>query len=76
MAQFRNDLEGFISRDAVMQCVVPGLRERPPDRRVRHHAFVDPSGGSTDSFTLCIGHNDIARRTVILDCIREVKAPF
>ena len=29
-----------------MQCVVPGLRERPPDRRVRHHAFVDPSGGS------------------------------
>ena len=73
---FRNDLEGFISRDAVMECVVPGLRERPPDRRVRHHAFVDPSGGSTDSFTLCIGHNDIARRTVILDAIREVKAPF
>ena len=32
MAQFRNDLEGFICRDAVMQCVVPGLRERPPDR--------------------------------------------
>ena len=45
LAQFRSDLEGFISRDAVMACVVPGLRERPPDRRVRHHAFVDPSGG-------------------------------
>ena len=68
LAQFSSDLEGFISREAVMACVVPGLRERPPDRRVRHHAFVDPSGGSTDSFTLCIGHNDIARRTVILDC--------
>ena len=76
LAQFRSDLEGFISRDAVMACVVPGLRERPPDKRVRHHAFVDPSGGSTDSFTLCIGHNDIARRTVILDCIREIKPPF
>ena len=52
-----------------MECVVPGLRERPPDRTLRHHAFCDPSGGQTDSFTLCIAHNDIARRTVILDCI-------
>ena len=30
MAEFRTDVEGFISRDAVMACVVPGLRERPP----------------------------------------------
>jgi hypothetical protein len=76
LAQFRSDLEGFISRDAVMACVVPGLRERPPDRRLRYHAFCDPSGGSSDSMTLCIAHNDIARRTVVLDALREVKAPF
>ena len=76
MATFRNDIAGFIDREMVMACVVPGLRERPPDRSVRHHAFVDPSGGSTDSFTLCIAHNDIARRTVILDGMREIKAPF
>ena len=76
LAQFRSDLEGFISRDAVMACVVLGLRERPPDRGIRYHAFVDPSGGSSDSFTLCVAHNDMARRMVILDAIREVKAPF
>jgi hypothetical protein len=76
LAQFRSDVTGFISRDAVMACVVPGLRERPPDRRLHFHAFCDPSGGSSDSMTLCIAHNDIARRTVVLDALREVKAPF
>jgi hypothetical protein len=76
LAQFRSDLEGFISREAVMACVVPGLRERPPDRRVRYHAFVDPSGGSSDSMTLCIAHHNVARRAVVLDAVREVKAPF
>jgi hypothetical protein len=30
LAEFRSDLEGFISRDAVMACVMPGLRELPP----------------------------------------------
>ena len=76
LAQFRSDLEGFISREAVMACVVPGLRERPPDRRLRYYAFADPSGGSSDSMSLCVAHNDIARRTVILDAVREIKAPF
>ena len=76
MAQFRSDVTGFIDREMVMACVVPGLRERPPDRTLRYHAFCDPSGGSTDSFTLCIAHNDIARRTVVLDCLREIKPPF
>jgi hypothetical protein len=76
LAQFRSDVVGFIPRDAVMACVVPGLRELPPDRRLRYHAFCDPSGGSSDSMTLCIAHNDITRRTVILDALREVKPPF
>jgi hypothetical protein len=76
MAEFRIDVEGFISRESVMQCVVPGLRERPPARGTYCYGFVDPSGGSTDSFTLAIAHNDIARRRVILDAIREIKPPF
>ena len=76
LAQFRSDVSGFISRESVMACVVPGLRERPPDRGTRYHAFVDPSGGSTDAMTLCVAHNDMARRVVVLDAVREVKAPF
>jgi len=40
---------------------------------VRYSAFVDPSGGSADSFTLAIGHrqDDVA----VVDCVREVRPP-
>ena len=30
MAQFRTDVEGFITREAVEDCVTLGVRERPP----------------------------------------------
>lgn len=76
LAEFRSDLEGFISRDAVMACVMPGLRELPPSPNNFYHAFCDPSGGSSDSMTLAIAHSDLHRRVVVLDAIREVKAPF
>jgi hypothetical protein len=76
LAEFRSDLEGFVARDAVMACVVAGLRERPPDPGVFHYrAFVDMSGGSVDSAALVIAHNDSTRRVVVLDLVREVKAP-
>jgi hypothetical protein len=45
-------------------------------RGVSYHAFVDPSGGSADSMTLCIGHKDSVTRTIIVDALREVKPPF
>jgi hypothetical protein len=73
-AQFRSDVESFVSREAVEACVTPGIRERAPVSGIRYSAFVDPSGGSADSFTLAIAHKqgDIA----ILDAIRERKPPF
>lgn len=73
-AQFRSDVESFVSREAVEACVSPGIRERVPIAGIRYSAFVDPSGGSADSFTLAIAHKqgDIA----ILDAIRERKPPF
>jgi hypothetical protein len=39
-----------------------------------HHGFCDPSGGSRDSMTLAIGHNEQDR--VILDVVLEIKPPF
>jgi hypothetical protein len=36
--------------------------------------FVDPSGGSSDAFTLAIAHTE--GKTQILDLIRERKPPF
>lgn len=74
LAEWRDDVSTFLSRDAVNACVVSGLIERPPEDDVQYRAFVDPSGGSADSFGLAIGHMDGA--TVIVDALREVRPPF
>ena len=54
--------------------VVTGRYELPRVSGVRYHAFVDPSGGSQDSMTLAIAHNE--KGTAILDAVREHKPPF
>ena len=74
MAQFRRDIEGFVSREAIDGVVVPGRRELPPTPRVRYVAFVDPSGGSQDAMTLAIAHWDGTR--AVLDALREVRPRF
>ena len=73
-AKFRSDVESFVNREAVEACVTFGVRERAPVSGVSYLAFVDPSGGSADSMTLAIGHqeNDVA----VLDAIRERRPPF
>jgi hypothetical protein len=73
LAQFRTDIESFVAREAVEACISWGTRERPPCG-VRYYGFCDPSGGSSDSFTLAIGHRD--GDAVIIDCLRERKPPF
>src|SRR3974377_162786 len=59
-----------------MQCVSPGVIERAREYYKVYHAFCDPSGGSSDSFTLAVGHKDIATKVMVVDVIREVKPPF
>ena len=73
-AQFRTDVEGFLTRESVEACVKFGVRERPPERSHCYVAFVDPSGGSSDAMTLAISHTE--GTTQILDVIRERKPPF
>lgn len=73
-AQFRSDIESFVSREAVEACVALGVRERAPISGVTYAAFVDPSGGSADSMTLAIGHH--ADDVAVLDAMRERKPPF
>jgi hypothetical protein len=74
LSQFRSDIEDFVSLDVVEACVSSGVRERGYERRHRYQAFVDPSGGSNDAFTLAIGHVEDER--AILDATREKKPPF
>ena len=73
-AQFRSDVESFVDRAALEACVSIGVRERPPMPGVSYSAFVDPSGGSADSMTLAIGHQE--ENVVVLDAIRERRPPF
>jgi hypothetical protein len=75
-AQFRVDVETFISREVVDAVVVPGRRELPRISGVQYVAFVDPSGGSSDSMTLAIAHHDRATGHVVLDAVRERRPPF
>jgi hypothetical protein len=60
----------------VEACISPNVRERSPEPSIGYHAFVDPSGGSADSFTLAIGHRNFRQQTVIVDALREIKPPF
>ena len=75
-AQFRGDLERFVSREVVQAAVNVGVYERAYDHTLTYAGFVDPSGGSADSMTLAIAHFDYARQAVVLDCLREVRPPF
>jgi hypothetical protein len=74
LAQFRSDIEAFVSREVIDNCTMRGLYEMPPSPLVSYSAFVDPSGGSADSFACAVGHvdGDLTK----IDCLREVKPPF
>ena len=73
-AEFRSDIEQFVAREVVESCVTRGVTVRPPLSNVNYRAFVDPSGGSSDSMTLAIAHKE--DRRIAVDCILEKRAPF
>ena len=73
-AEFRRDIESFVSREAVEACVIPDRRELPPVPGLHYVAFVDPSGGAQDSMTLAIAHRQTER--AVVDVVRERKPPF
>jgi hypothetical protein len=73
-AEFRTDLEPFVSQEALEAVTATGVLERPPIAEASYLAFCDPSGGSNDSMTLAIAHAE--GKVGILDAIRERRAPF
>jgi hypothetical protein len=72
-AQFRSDLEAFVSREALADCT-DDVAERPYEAANAYVAFTDPSGGSADAFTLAIAH--VEDNITVLDLVREVAPPF
>lgn len=74
-ASFRSDLAAFID-DATVEAAVDRDRplELPPRADRRFFAFVDPSGGRHDAFTLAIAHRE--GELIVIDCVRGVRPPF
>jgi hypothetical protein len=70
---FREDVDSFISREALEALVVPGRHELPPRSGVQYAAFADVSGGKHDDAALGIAHKE--ERVVVLDCLERHRAP-
>jgi hypothetical protein len=74
LAEFRGDLETFVSLELVEACVADYV-ELAPVSGAPYHAFCDPAGGSgPDAFALAISHRD--GQQILVDCVREVRPPF
>lgn len=74
--EFRSDVETYVPLEIIRACTESRVTERAPMRGVRYAAFVDPSGGSSDSFTLAIGHYDQRLGVAVLDLVREERSPL
>jgi hypothetical protein len=69
LAEFRRDVETFISLEAIQACMEGSRTERAPISSIRYYAFTDLAGGGADAMTLAIAHNEGGR--AILDAVRE-----
>jgi len=81
LGEFRNDIAAFVTREVVESAVLPGVFEIPFVDRQDYFAFCDPSGGSSDSFTLAIAASkpspddpDLMHGELV--CLREFIPPF
>jgi terminase large subunit-like protein len=74
-AIFRSDIEAFVPREVVEAAVISGRRELPSMNGVSYVAYLDPSGGTSDSMTVAIAHRGRDGHGV-LDAARERRPPF
>jgi hypothetical protein len=75
LGEFRDDVEVFVTREAVESCVATGRYELPRIDGVPYLAGIDTSGAVYDSMTLTVVHVEDGNR-VVVDAIREVRPPF
>lgn len=90
-AQFRSDVGSFLDLELIERAIEVGRRERPPQPDLQYVAFVDPSGGAHDAFTIAIAHKQRHRPPrswqeeqdqhrlpprVVLDVCRGIAPPF
>jgi hypothetical protein len=75
LAEWRDDIAAFLSRELIEAAVDRDVVVRPPQPNTDYHAFADPSGGISDAFSCAVAHRE-ADGSCVLDCLHEVLAPF
>lgn len=76
-AEFRADLENYVSLETLERCTVDGRTALPPRADMKYFGFVDVAGGSgKDSAVLAIAHHEARTDARVLDLLLEVKPPF
>jgi hypothetical protein len=71
---FRTDIAAFLDDETIEHAIDPARPLELPPRKLKYVAFVDPSGGRHDAFTLSIGHQQGER--FIADVVRGRQSPF
>ena len=74
-AEFREDLETYMSVELIESLTLAGRALIPPVDTRRYSAFVDVSGGRSDSFTLGIAHRE-CDGMIIINRLEEVRSPI
>ena len=77
-AEFRTDVEAFLTRELLDAVVVPGRQALPPISGTVYSAFVDPSGGAQDAMTMAIAHSERedGHLVAVLDLLTARTPPF
>jgi hypothetical protein len=74
LAEFRDDISQWATRELIEAATDHNILTRPARVGIKYTAFVDVSGGRSDSFALAIAHME--GNVVTLDCVTEIPAPF
>ena len=74
LAQFREDVEAAFSLESIEANVISGRTDLLPAQSLSYVAFVDPSGGRHDAFTVAVAHRSGDR--AIVDLVKAWRPPF
>ena len=74
LGEFRDDIAAYLPRETIESVVIVGRKELLHVSDYNYFAFVDVSGGRSESSAVAIGHRD-KKKKVIVDFIKEYKAP-
>jgi hypothetical protein len=74
-AEWREDIEAFITAELVEAVMIPGRYELPKIDGPNYFGFIDPSGGRQDAFTMGICHRESSGK-IVMDVLRERRPPF